>query len=476
MYLYLVYNLIISLYISNSCIIGKTKPNIKNQNYILKPLFRSDLKNMNLINNRNIYINVNKNLNGQRVLFTPTGSSSFFTSTSSISNDDSNTNGGYSDFTTGSGSGASDVFASGASDVFASGGNGFSASGDGGGIGVVSNIINDKNSYDFGALSGMQSAAYIQGAYYKVTDKNGITVYYMGTLCLDSGGMCDIILQPGCYLFRVDGKFDPNINDISWQFCGAKGGAQTQLTFCIDNNYRCNGMKIDTAEDICNNIIADFTDTVLSYKGTIHLDYDNKNNITYLSNNDISAIRNTLIKEFSDASDSPDTKGVVEINKLSWKSEPSLISNTDSHDRKLYNNNVNNLYTVSISFEVKLLGERYGIKNTLGNTNNQDEISLLHHHMNEYLSKSISEGIFIGRLKVTAKLMNAKNIESINFIKLGEVHMIQNKVYTNETSIFTIIIVVCSMIIGIVSSYSTHCSMSNNEILYNDNDDNIVKM
>jgi hypothetical protein len=100
---------------------------------------------------------------------------------------------------------------------------------------------------------------------------------------------------------------------------------------------------------------------------------------------------------------------------------------------------------MSISFEVKLLGERYGIKE-INDANNQDEISLLHHHMNEYLSKSMSEGIFIGRLLDTAKLMKAEKIYSINVVRLSEFKIIDDNIRINYS--ISIIIISATMIIS----------------------------
>ena len=136
------------------------------------------------------------------------------------------------------------------------------------------------------------------GAYYQITDIYGITVHNLATLCsngmYNSNGMCDIDLQPGCYLFRVDGAFDPDIDDISWQFCGAKGGAQTQLTFCIDNNLQCKGIKVDTASELCADMTSYISTTTLSMAGTFDLGVQSE--IASLTDKDLEVIRATLIK------------------------------------------------------------------------------------------------------------------------------------------------------------------------------------
>eukprot|EP01041_Mallomonas_annulata_P008448 gene8448-17417_t len=94
------------------------------------------------------------------------------------------------------------------------------------------------------------------GAYYNILDETGLTYYYRGTIC-DSNGVgpddktCEINLAPGCYLYRVDGAFDTDADDIKWNFCGRKGGVSSQLTFCIDDHYKCEAVEIIEVDDIC---------------------------------------------------------------------------------------------------------------------------------------------------------------------------------------------------------------------------------
>ena len=123
------------------------------------------------------------------------------------------------------------------------------------------------------ATGGMWPYSRYLIAYYQITDTAGINVFYMGTLCTTNNyDICEFHLQPGCYIYRVDGAFDPHVNDIAWTFCGAKGGAQTQLTFCIDNNFQCKGTNIMTAEDICfNDFQSDYSTNTLSVGGKLNI-------------------------------------------------------------------------------------------------------------------------------------------------------------------------------------------------------------
>ena len=298
------------------------------------------------------------------------------------------------------------------------------------------------------------------GAYYTIGDTNGMNVHYMGTMCTDSNGkritdgMCDIDLSPGCYVFRVDGAFDPDIDDITWEFCDARGGAKTQLTFCIDQNLHCKPTKVETAEEICANIAADFSSSTLSVAGTFHL---GGMETAQLSDKDTSAIRSALIKEFSDASDSPHGQGVVELSKLSWiPADPKafdIASNevVSVNDRRLDNK----MSMASISFEVKILAERFGLK-----TVDESGLSNLHLHMDKYLTRSMSVGVFVSKLVTAARSVDSKNLQSVNFAQLGTIKVTHKAIVSNEISILASVLVIGSVMIGIGFSYMTYQSVT----------------
>jgi hypothetical protein len=301
------------------------------------------------------------------------------------------------------------------------------------------------------------------GTSYQITDTDGLNVLYMGTICQDantdknSGGKCNINLNPGCYIFRVDGAFDPDIDQISWSFCGAKGGAQTQLHFCVDDNLQCKATSLQTAEDLCSDMVTDLSSTTLSMSGTFHL---GGMKVAELTEKDTLAIRNALMKEFSDASDSPDKKGVVEIHKLSWTRADPQVSEISGSRRLDYSG-----FTASVSFEANLLAERFGVK-----TADEAGLNKLHHHMNNYLSRSMSAGIFAKKVTEAARSVQSKNLESINFARLGTMKVVHKDTMNNKLSVFASMVIIGSAMIGIAFSYMTYRSM----IQQSDNDYDIV--
>ena len=300
------------------------------------------------------------------------------------------------------------------------------------------------------------------GTTYQITDKDGMDVLYLSTLCQDaqvnmySGGKCNINLNPGCYIFRVDGAFDPDIDRIAWNFCGTNGGAQTQLNFCVDKNLQCKATSTSTFEEMCRDMVTDLSSTTLSMSGSFHL---GGMKVAELTEKDTLAIQKALIKEFSDASDSPNKKGVVEISKLSWeRADPHVSELSDDTTRRLDYSG----FTTSITFEVKLLAERFGI-NTIDDTG----LKKLHHHMNNYLSKSMSTGIFTTKLAHAANTVKSKNLESVLFAKLRSLKVSQHKnQLNNNTSILANIIIIGSVIIGVIFSILTYKFLSESNLSY----------
>jgi hypothetical protein len=293
------------------------------------------------------------------------------------------------------------------------------------------------------------------GTYYQITDIDGLNVFYMGTICQDSdsnknsGGKCDINLNPGCYIFRVDGAFDPDIEQISWDFCGARGGAQTQLNFCVDDNLQCKATSVETAEELCADTVTDSPSQSVSMSGTFQLGGMREPEIT---DTDKEAIRHALIKDISDASNRPRKERHVKIHKMSW--DRIHFQDTNSHGKR---NLENSGFTTIVSFEVNLPTDIFGVK-----TIDEAGLTKLHHHMNNYLSRSMSAGIFAKKLIDAAKSVQANNLESINFAKLVTIKAINNNVsaINNNFSIIANLIIIGSVMIGIVFSYMTYRIMT----------------
>jgi hypothetical protein len=118
-------------------------------------------------------------------------------------------------------------------------------------------------------------------------------------------------------------------------------------------------------------------------------------------------------------------------------------------------------FTSSVSFEVNLLAETFGVKTT-------DEAGLnkLHHHMNNYLSI----GIFVKKVAEAARSVQSKNLESVNFARLGSMEVVHKNAVNNKLTVFANMVIIRSAMIGIAFSYMTYHSL----IQQSDNDYDIV--
>ena len=117
------------------------------------------------------------------------------------------------------------------------------------------------------------------------------------------------------------------------------------------------------------------------------------------------------------------------------------------------------------SIEVNLLAERFGVK-----TNDEAGLNKLHHHMNNYLSRSMSMGIFAKKVTEAARSVQSKNLESINFARLGTMKVVHKNTVNNKLTMFGNMVIIGSAMIGIAFSYMTYRSM----IQQSDNDYDIV--
>eukprot|EP01041_Mallomonas_annulata_P009996 gene9996-20794_t len=92
------------------------------------------------------------------------------------------------------------------------------------------------------------------GTTYEITDLTGSKVYFAGQLCSgDTGGLpCAISLEPGKYIWRVNGALDVHRDDIAWFFCDTQGGARSELFITIDESGKCipGERKYSNDEDI----------------------------------------------------------------------------------------------------------------------------------------------------------------------------------------------------------------------------------
>ena len=260
------------------------------------------------------------------------------------------------------------------------------------------------------------------GASYVLYSLDGLTPYYIGTLCGPGGDdqVCEINMLPGNYKYRVDGLFDPDAANLIWEFCKVKGGASTELSITINEDCECVVTEVFelkykyNCEDFQHVLVAE---TVVTLSGTFDLGGMLKADLTQ---DDETAIRNAINKEISDASNNQD-EGVVEVSKLSWSAAPS-VDGSRRLDEQVGP-------VARVSFEVKLLGERFGMKKA-----GSDEYELLAGSMKNYLTRSMSAGVFVAKLVHAARSQNSDNLQSVNFARLINLNVVHEIKLNEELS------------------------------------------
>jgi len=311
------------------------------------------------------------------------------------------------------------------------------------------------------------------GAYYGLYSKKGITTHYYGTMCgrsdddKSSGSQyainnddkdtdrsngnvrkltsydeeseddqekdCTLNMLPGNYIYRVDGLFDPDRADIAWKFCGVYGGASTEIHITIDEACDCTVTGMYTLNEICKmEAVNDPTETAVTLSGTFELGGMHSPDLTAA---DETAIRNSLIKEFSDASVSKQGNGVLEVGRVDWHPASSYT------ERKLAEQKGS---LSRISFSVKLLGERYGL-----NGLESRGLEILNGNMNTYLSRSMSAGLFVAKLINAAHNTNSLNMQSVNFARLINLKVLHETELNKEISSLGSIFVSIGALIGV---------------------------
>jgi hypothetical protein len=274
------------------------------------------------------------------------------------------------------------------------------------------------------------------GATYYLTSYDGIVLYYLGTLCGQNGNdqACEVNMVPGNYKYRVDGLFDPDAANLVWEFCNVKGGASTELSITIDDDCECTVTNIRELEDICEMMDDDHVaETVVTLSGTF--DIGGLINAE-LDENDESAIQNAINKEISDASNKQGD-GVLGVSKLSWSAAPGFDGSRrlDGKEGPI----------ARVSFEVKVLGERFGMKKS-----ESHGFELLNGNMKNYLSRSMSAGVFVAKLIHVARSHNSLNLQSVNFARLINLNVVHETKLNEELSSVASVLVCVGALFGIV--------------------------
>jgi hypothetical protein len=143
------------------------------------------------------------------------------------------------------------------------------------------NLHSDKYNVNDYVLGSQISDSWCRGdrlgSNFQVSDVYGQSIYYFGTLvnATSADAPCDLSTLPsGDYIWRVTGAVNHFAASVSYQFCGIKGGASSQIKFKIDSDGACVPTQYLTAMDICagEQYMMYLTETELILHGTVHIE------------------------------------------------------------------------------------------------------------------------------------------------------------------------------------------------------------
>lgn len=126
---------------------------------------------------------------------------------------------------------------------------------------------------------------------------------YSGTLCGEKGedSVCDIELDDGTYYWRVASTLDRYVKYVLWDFCGVRGGGNSELKFMILEG-ECAPLQLRNSTQVCQDIGFSGDDQVESYvtlEGLLDLDGLVEDSVLEEGEDDV--LRSAIAQELNDA-------------------------------------------------------------------------------------------------------------------------------------------------------------------------------
>jgi len=280
------------------------------------------------------------------------------------------------------------------------------------------------------------------GASYYITDVDGLTYYYVGTFCGQYAGAegddnaddedneaCEIELPEGEYIYRVDGAFDPQKDQITWTFCETTGGVSEELQFTIDEDGECEPIKKYDLEDICSREEYMNAQSFITLSGTFEL---GGMQVPRLTSSEELLIKSALNKEFTETSTHRNVNDVVTVTSLA-----TSVKGTDH--RSLLVGGVN-----EVSFQVKVASELYGLQGT-----KESKMIELANSIKGHVAKSMSSGIFVAKVVSLAHEGKVENLQTVNFAKLVDLQYVHESVVNEKLSGFASSVIVVGALVGV---------------------------
>lgn len=247
-----------------------------------------------------------------------------------------------------------------------------------------------------------------RGTEFYISDINGVSWYYSGTLCAGnpSRGTCNLQSLPsGSYIWRTTGSLDENRGGVAFSFCSIAGSASTEIKFKLDCNGNCIPLRMRGISAICS--------SQPNYETLTDEDTDDENQASWLLDSKVNLEGKLVINGVSREDLSPTDKNVIqtallrEIQEISGPDHAITMKEFDlegvhsssdlvNHRRGLLQNfGIDE--SISVSFTMVCTAKKLGAYGY-----GRDHLDHLQNDLMTYLHKTTKSGVFASRLKTIA--------------------------------------------------------------------------
>jgi len=278
------------------------------------------------------------------------------------------------------------------------------------------------------------------GSNWHVSDKGGYWLYKSGTLSwsTEGKGSCDLsdLAIGKTYSWRVTGAMNPKAKDVSYEFCGVRGGASSEVVFQIDCDGECVPLSYNVPCGEDYEYGYQLQESSVTLQGSIYLEGVE---VSELSAKDLGIIRASLSHEFNEITDHESSaEDIVQIQ--AHKVVPVAPAPPDS--RRLEGQTAH-----QVDFTVKVFANHYGV-----DVANDVAVSKLPARLSSFLDHSMHSGLFKSKVVSRAMTDGSEGLQSVKHTRLVEsMSVVTHKSHVEAAmSVFADGVVVAGAVVGIV--------------------------
>jgi len=279
------------------------------------------------------------------------------------------------------------------------------------------------------------------GSNWHISDTNGYMLYKSGTLSwsTEGAGSCDLkdLTVGKTYSWRVTGAINPNAKDVSYEFCGVRGGASSEVVFQINCDGECVPLSynIPCGDDYEYGYVQESTVTLqgsIEFEGVVTAE---------LTAKDLGVIRASLAHEFNEITDHE--ASMEEIVQIQAHKVVLPSIDADGSTRRLGGEHVH-----QVDFTVKVAADHYYV-------DGKDEVAVskLAIRLSSFLDHSMHVGLFKSKILSHAKTDGSAALQSVKDTRLTHaMTVVVHKSHVDTAvSVFADVIVVVGGVVGILA-------------------------